>query len=68
MDPNDRLTELELKFMEQSHLLDQLNEQLVVANEALDLAKARITRLEVTVQQLMSTVDVPLANEKPPHY
>ena len=63
---DERLTELELKYMEQSDLVEQLNRELVRVNETVTTLEGRVTRLERQIEDVLS-LDKP-ANEKPPHY
>ena len=62
-----RVTELEIKYMEQSDLLETLNGELVQANEQVYALTRRVQRLERQIEDLLRAVDLP-ANEKPPHY
>ena len=66
-DPESRMTELELRYMEQSDLVDQLNSQLVDAHASIQGLSMRVKRLERQLEDLLRAVDRP-ANEKPPHY
>ena len=61
-----RLTELELKYMEQSDLVDQLNTELVAANTRIETLEKRVRRLERQIEDVLS-IDAP-ADDKPPHY
>jgi SlyX protein len=63
----ERFAELELRYISQQDLIEQLNEELVKANRTIDALEKRVVRLETTVDGLTRAVDVP-ANEKPPHY
>lgn len=67
MDEQDRLTELELRYMTMAELLDQLNEALTEANARETLLERRVARLEQALQDVLHSVDRP-AVEKPPHY
>jgi SlyX protein len=67
MDLEQRVVELELKFMEQSELLQQLNEALVSQQRELDFARRALEQLAKKVEVLPGQVDAS-ANEKPPHY
>jgi uncharacterized coiled-coil protein SlyX len=66
-DTHDRLTELELRYMEQGELVEQLNTQVVEANATIHALSLRVKRLERQLEDLLRAVDAP-ANEKPPHY
>lgn len=61
-----RLTELELKYMEQSDLVEQLNQELISANGRVGVLEKRVQRMERQLEELLN-VDAP-ANERPPHY
>jgi SlyX protein len=63
----DRVTELELRFVRQQDLLEQLNDELIKANATIDVLEKRVARLESVVEGLVRASDAP-ANEKPPHY
>lgn len=62
-----RVTELELRFMEQQDLLEQLDTELVASNARAELLEKRVKRLEETLQEVLPLVTTP-GNEKPPHY
>ena len=62
-----RLAELELRYLRQQDLVEQLNEVLVTTNQTVDLLERRVARLEQTLEGVVHAVDAP-ANEKPPHY
>ena len=66
-DSETRLTELELRYMEQSDLVEKLNADLVAANTEIHGLGLRVKRLERQIEDLLRSVDAP-ANEKPPHY
>ncbi len=63
----ERLTELELRYMQQSDLVELLNTELVKSNETIDLLQKRVRRLERQVEEMTNAHDKP-GNEKPPHY
>ncbi len=63
----DRFTELELRYVRQQDLLEQLNDELIKANGTIDVLEKRVARLEGVVEGLVRAIDLP-ANEKPPHY
>ncbi|MEM7676157.1 MAG: SlyX family protein [Myxococcota bacterium] len=63
----DRLTRLELRFMEQQDLLETLNAELTKAVGSLDAANKRVERLEQAMQEVLRLLQTP-ASEKPPHY
>ena len=66
-DVDDRLAELELRYVRQQDLVEQLNDELVKANATIDVLVKRVARLEAVIEGLASAVDKP-SNEKPPHY
>ena len=63
----ERLTELELRYMQQSDLVDTLNQELVSAQERVDVLEKRVQRLENQMESLLHLVDE-RPNERPPHY
>ncbi len=63
----ERLTELELRYMQQTDLVEKLDQALTAATLKIDLLEKRVGRLETTVQQVIQTVDI-APNERPPHY
>ncbi len=68
MEPDsERITHLELRYMEQQDLLDALNDELTKAVDQLARLGKRVDRLEQALQDVVRTIDPP-ANEKPPHY
>ena len=66
-DSEERLIELEIRYTEQSALLEELSSELYKANEVIDELKLRIKRLEKTSLDLLNRQELP-PNEKPPHY
>ena len=66
-DSEERLIELEIRYTEQSALLEELSAELYKANEVIDELKLRIKRLEKTSLDLLNRQELP-PNEKPPHY
>ncbi|CAN0577057.1 unnamed protein product [Laminaria digitata] len=62
-----RLVELELKYMEQSDLVDKLNGVVLEASTEVQLLTLRVQRLERQIEELLGSMDAP-ANERPPHY
>jgi len=63
----DRLTELELRFMTQARLIEELDEQLRQAQTQLARSDRRIERLETALEGLIRELGLP-PDEKPPHY
>ena len=66
-DIEDRFTELELRYVRQQDLLEQLNDELIKANGTIDVLEKRVARLEAVVDGLARAADPP-SNERPPHY
>lgn len=64
---DERLDELELRFMEQQRLLEDLSGVIYAQQQQLDLAHARLAQLEKKVSSEPGLVDA-RADEKPPHY
>jgi len=62
-----RVDELELRFMEQQHLLEDLSAVLYAQQRTLDLAVSRIDHLEKKLAGEPGVVDA-RADERPPHY
>jgi SlyX protein len=62
-----RLTVLEIKYMEQSDLVEQLNQELQAVNNQLNTAIARVQRMERQLEEVRGSLDAP-SNERPPHY
>jgi uncharacterized coiled-coil protein SlyX len=63
----DRLTELELRFMTQARLVEELDGQLQVAQAQLARSDRRLERLEAALEGLIRELGLP-PDEKPPHY
>jgi SlyX protein len=66
-DRDDRLTELELRYTEQQHLLDELSSVLREQQQALDMMESRLRLLEKRVEAEPGIVETS-AQERPPHY
>lgn len=66
-DTASRLTELELKYMEQSDLVETLNSVVQQSNAELATLTLRIQRMERQMEEMLGSMDAP-ANERPPHY
>lgn len=62
-----RLAEVELRFMEQQKLLEDLSSVVYAQQQALDLATARLAQLEKKLNSEPGLVDA-RADERPPHY
>lgn len=66
-DSSERLTELELRYMEQTDLIEKLNEELLAVNGTVQTLHKRVDRLERQLQEVLHAVDKPVS-ERPPHY
>lgn len=66
-DVEQRLIELEIRYTEQSALLEDLSTELYKANETIDKLTLRMKELEKVSMDLLSGEELP-PNEKPPHY
>lgn len=62
-----RIDELELRFMEQQRLLEELSAVLYAQQRTLDLAVSRVEQLEKKLAGEPGVVDA-RADERPPHY
>jgi SlyX protein len=67
MDDNERIVELELRYLRQQDTIEQLSDELIQTNRTIELLEKRLARLEATVEGIATSVDRP-ANERPPHY
>ncbi|NJK31799.1 MAG: hypothetical protein HC927_04920 [Deltaproteobacteria bacterium] len=63
----DRVATLELRFMEQSRLIEELSEQMVEANKIIERLVLRVGRLEEGTREILDQVRI-IPSEKPPHY
>jgi SlyX protein len=59
-----RIVDLELRFMRQERLVDDLNDVIVAQRRELDRVLAEVKSLR---EQLLAGMDA-ITNEKPPHY
>ena len=66
-DAEQRLIELELRYMEQTDVIEKLNTELVAVNTEVQTLTQRLGRLERQLEDVLRVVDLPV-NEKPPHY
>lgn len=66
-DRDERLTELELRYTEQQHLLDELSAVLRSQQQTVDLLESRLRLLERRVEAEPGIVESG-AQERPPHY
>lgn len=66
-DTEKRIIDLEIRYTEQTALLDELNSELYQANETIGVLTRRVVRLERMVMDILNQEELP-PNEKPPHY
>ena len=66
-DTEQRLTELELRYMQQTDLIEQLNAELLAVNTQVQGLDKRVDRLERQLEDLLKALERP-AVDKPPHY
>ena len=66
-DVEQRLIELEIRYTEQSALLEDLSTELYKANETIDKLALRMKELEKVSMDILGGKELP-PNEKPPHY
>lgn len=62
-----RLVDLELRYMEQQELLQQLSEVLYAQQREMDLLKAEVAFLKKKLEPEPGLVDARV-QERPPHY
>lgn len=67
MTSDARLAELELKFTEQAHLLEELSQVVYRQQRQLDALAAQVARLDKRVEAEPGLVDAS-RDDKPPHY
>jgi SlyX protein len=67
MDADERLTQLELRYMAQQDMLESLSQEVLAERQRAEGLEKRVKRLEEALQELLLAVDTP-ANERPPHY
>jgi SlyX protein len=67
MSSEARLSELELKFTEQAHLIDELSQVVYAQGKAIDVLTAELRRLNQKVVSEPGLVDAS-RDDKPPHY
>ncbi len=67
MDEESRLMELELRYMQQAELLQQLSDALYSQQRELDAVKAELELLKKKLQDEPGLVDA-RQHERPPHY
>jgi SlyX protein len=67
MDGESRLVELELRYMQQQELLQQLSDALYSQQRELDAVKAELELLKKKLQDEPGLVDA-RQQERPPHY
>ena len=64
---DERIVELELRYMQQQEQLQQLSEVLYAQQRALDALNAQVARLHQKLQGEPGLVDAAV-NDRPPHY
>lgn len=67
MDDESRIVELELRYMQQQELLQQLNEVMYAQQRELDGLRAEVESLKKKLEGEPGLVDA-RQQEKPPHY
>lgn len=67
MEEESRLVELELRYMQQQELLQQLSDVLYAQQRELDTLRAEVEYLKKKVEGEPGLVDA-RQQEKPPHY
>ncbi len=67
MDDESRIVELELRFMQQQELLQQLNEVMYAQQRELDALRAEVESLKKKLEGEPGLVDA-RQQERPPHY
>ncbi len=67
MDDESRIVELELRYMQQQELLQQLNEVMYAQQRELDALRAEVESLKKKLEGEPGLVDA-RQHEKPPHY
>ncbi len=67
MDDELRIAELELRYMQQQELLQQLSDVLYTQQRELDTLRAEVAQLKRKLEGEPGLVDA-LQQEKPPHY
>jgi SlyX protein len=67
MDDESRIVELELRYMQQQELLQQLNEVMYAQQRELDALRAEVESLKKKLEGEPGLVDA-RQQERPPHY
>ncbi len=67
MEDESRIVELELRYMQQQELLQQLSDALYTQQRELDALRAEVGQLKKKLQDEPGLVDA-RQHEKPPHY
>jgi SlyX protein len=67
MDDESRIVELELRYMQQQELLQQLNDVLYAQQRELEALRAEVEFLKKKLEDEPGLVDA-RQQEKPPHY
>ncbi|MCS6902059.1 MAG: SlyX family protein [Myxococcales bacterium] len=63
MTPEERLTELEIRYTHQQEVIDQLSDLVAWQGRQLDALRAELDRL-----RRYAEADEPSPHERPPHY
>jgi SlyX protein len=67
MEDESRIVELELRYMQQQELLQELSEVLYAQQREVDVLRAEVEQLKKKLQGEPGLVDA-RQHEKPPHY
>lgn len=67
MEDESRIVELELRYMQQQELLQELSEVLYAQQREMDVLRAEVEQLKKKLQGEPGLVDA-RQHEKPPHY
>jgi len=67
MEDESRIVELELRYMQQQELLQELSEVLYAQQREMDALRAEVEQLKKKLQDEPGLVDAK-QHEKPPHY
>ena len=64
----ERITDLEIRFMHQSRLLEELNELVYEQQQSLERLEKEVKQLREQMRDIMPSTVTSLADEPPPHY
>lgn len=67
MDDESRIVELELRYMQQQELLQELSDVLYAQRRELDMLRAEVEQMRKKLEGEPGLVDA-RQHEKPPHY